>query len=239
MLAAGPVGSRKSPKEGSHRDDVPPELAVRAMCFSGEVWIGRARHGESFPKVSCSPSQVLSSTSGRLNLELRWFSRVFKVENIRGSPIGKTVVALEEGGGITGSLAHYVGGGRTHCLPWMKPFLLSIGRSRSSSVTSLTHFMTAGPGDEDPNSKHPKTPDKCDPSLSLDAITSLRGETLIFKDRYFGIILWNLHVTNISKVMSEITKTSGQNSKGGEVSKNNRPLNSLFMHIRWNKITDG
>lgn len=44
--------------------------------------------------------------------------------------------------------------------------------------------MTAGPGDEDPNPKHPKTPDKCDPSLSLDAITSLRGETMIFKDRY-------------------------------------------------------
>ncbi|TKC37354.1 hypothetical protein EI555_003675, partial [Monodon monoceros] len=42
-----------------------------------------------------------------------------------------------------------------------------------------------GPGDEDPNPKHPKTPDKCDPSLSLDAITSLRGETMIFKDRKF------------------------------------------------------
>uniref|UniRef100_G1Q151 Collagenase 3 n=1 Tax=Myotis lucifugus TaxID=59463 RepID=G1Q151_MYOLU len=46
-----------------------------------------------------------------------------------------------------------------------------------------------GPGDEDPNPKHPKTPDKCDPSLSLDAITSLRGETIIFKDRFF----WRLH----------------------------------------------
>lgn len=44
--------------------------------------------------------------------------------------------------------------------------------------------MPIGPGDEDPNPKHPKTPDKCDPSLSLDAITSLRGETIIFKDRY-------------------------------------------------------
>ncbi|XP_014715508.1 collagenase 3 [Equus asinus] len=46
-----------------------------------------------------------------------------------------------------------------------------------------------GPGDEDPNPKHPKTPDKCDPSLSLDAITSLRGETMVFKDRFF----WRLH----------------------------------------------
>ncbi|XP_005077376.1 collagenase 3 [Mesocricetus auratus] len=46
-----------------------------------------------------------------------------------------------------------------------------------------------GPGDEDPNPKHPKTPEKCDPALSLDAITSLRGETIIFKDRFF----WRLH----------------------------------------------
>jgi hypothetical protein len=53
-----------------------------------------------------------------------------------------------------------------------------------TSVISHTHFITAGPGDEDPNPKHPKTPDKCDPALSLDAITSLRGEMMIFKDRY-------------------------------------------------------
>ncbi|XP_044522198.1 collagenase 3 [Gracilinanus agilis] len=46
-----------------------------------------------------------------------------------------------------------------------------------------------GPGDEDPDPKHPKTPDKCDPALSLDAVTSLRGETIIFKDRFF----WRLH----------------------------------------------
>lgn len=50
--------------------------------------------------------------------------------------------------------------------------------------TSHICFAPAGPGDEDPNPKHPKTPDKCDPALSLDAITSLRGETMIFKDRY-------------------------------------------------------
>lgn len=62
--------------------------------------------------------------------------------------------------------------------------LLGLLDDRSSSVTSIIRFITAGPGDEDPNPKHPKTPDKCDPSLSLDAITSLRGETMVFKDRY-------------------------------------------------------
>ncbi|KAF3823511.1 hypothetical protein GH733_006979 [Mirounga leonina] len=59
-----------------------------------------------------------------------------------------------------------------------------------------------GPGDEDPNPKHPKTPDKCDPSLSLDAITSLRGEMMIFKDscsqqplyfRFGARFFWRLH----------------------------------------------
>uniref|UniRef100_A0A8C6Z0I0 Collagenase 3 n=1 Tax=Nothoprocta perdicaria TaxID=30464 RepID=A0A8C6Z0I0_NOTPE len=42
---------------------------------------------------------------------------------------------------------------------------------------------------KDPNPKHPKTPEKCDAELSLDAITELRGEMLIFKDRFF----WRLH----------------------------------------------
>uniref|UniRef100_A0A8C2LLQ2 Collagenase 3 n=1 Tax=Cricetulus griseus TaxID=10029 RepID=A0A8C2LLQ2_CRIGR len=68
------------------------------------------------------------------------------------------------------------------------------------TYTGKSHFMLPdddvqgiqslyGPGDEDPNPKHPKTPEKCDPALSLDAITSLRGETMIFKDRFF----WRLH----------------------------------------------
>lgn len=43
--------------------------------------------------------------------------------------------------------------------------------------------MIPGAGDRDPNPKHPKTPEKCDPELSLDAITELRGEMLVFKDR--------------------------------------------------------
>ncbi|TSK49664.1 Collagenase 3 [Bagarius yarrelli] len=30
----------------------------------------------------------------------------------------------------------------------------------------------------------PEAPDKCDPELSIDAVTELRGETLVFKDRY-------------------------------------------------------
>ncbi|CAH2225384.1 collagenase 3 [Pelobates cultripes] len=46
-----------------------------------------------------------------------------------------------------------------------------------------------GAGNSDPNPKHPKTPEKCDPELALDAITELRGEKFIFKDRFF----WRLH----------------------------------------------
>ncbi|CAM5073248.1 unnamed protein product [Natator depressus] len=46
-----------------------------------------------------------------------------------------------------------------------------------------------GAGDRDPNPEHPKTPEKCDENLSLDAITELRGEMMIFKDRFF----WRLH----------------------------------------------
>ena len=140
------VGSWSSTLEKEPKGGLPPRWrASRNVCESNvflrsSLWIGCAKDGESFPKVSCSPSPFLSPTSRKLNLELRWFSRAFEVENRRGNPTGKTVVALEEGGGITGSLVHYVGGGRTHCPPWMKLFLLSNDRSSSSSVTSLTHF---------------------------------------------------------------------------------------------------
>uniref|UniRef100_A0A8C4X4Y9 Collagenase 3 n=1 Tax=Erpetoichthys calabaricus TaxID=27687 RepID=A0A8C4X4Y9_ERPCA len=41
----------------------------------------------------------------------------------------------------------------------------------------------------------PEAPDKCDAYLSFDAVTKLRGETIIFKDRFY----WRLHpqLTNI------------------------------------------
>ncbi|XP_005998657.1 collagenase 3-like [Latimeria chalumnae] len=45
-----------------------------------------------------------------------------------------------------------------------------------------------GPSDK-PMPKPPQTPDKCDPGLSFDAITELRGEKMIFKDRFF----WRQH----------------------------------------------
>ncbi|KAF4086415.1 hypothetical protein AMELA_G00106000 [Ameiurus melas] len=35
----------------------------------------------------------------------------------------------------------------------------------------------------------PEAPNKCDPELSIDAVTELRGEKLVFKDRFF----WRLH----------------------------------------------
>ncbi|KAA8593853.1 hypothetical protein FQN60_004687 [Etheostoma spectabile] len=35
----------------------------------------------------------------------------------------------------------------------------------------------------------PDAPNKCDPMLSFDAVTELRGETIIFKDRFY----WRLH----------------------------------------------
>ncbi|XP_072182821.1 collagenase 3-like [Excalfactoria chinensis] len=46
-----------------------------------------------------------------------------------------------------------------------------------------------GAGGRDPHPKHPKTPEKCAADLSIDAITKLRGEMLVFKDRFF----WRLH----------------------------------------------
>lgn len=47
----------------------------------------------------------------------------------------------------------------------------------------LSYYMVPGAGDRDPNPKHPKTPEKCAADLSIDAITKLRGEMLVFKDR--------------------------------------------------------
>ncbi|XP_043928519.1 collagenase 3-like [Protopterus annectens] len=36
---------------------------------------------------------------------------------------------------------------------------------------------------------YPKTPERCDPELRFDAITDLRGEVIVFKDRFF----WRIH----------------------------------------------
>ncbi|XP_041055072.1 collagenase 3-like [Carcharodon carcharias] len=36
---------------------------------------------------------------------------------------------------------------------------------------------------------HPKTPEKCDPYLSFDAVGKIRGEVMFFKDRFF----WRVH----------------------------------------------
>ncbi|XP_067842262.1 collagenase 3 [Heptranchias perlo] len=36
---------------------------------------------------------------------------------------------------------------------------------------------------------HPKTPEKCDPYLSFDAVSKIRGETMFFKDRF----IWRVH----------------------------------------------
>ncbi|MEE6472875.1 hypothetical protein FKM82_009757 [Ascaphus truei] len=68
------------------------------------------------------------------------------------------------------------------------------------TYTQTSHFLLPdddvqgiqalyGSGDRDPNPKHPKTPEKCDPDLTIDAITELRGEKMIFKDRFF----WRQH----------------------------------------------
>lgn len=115
--------------------------------------------------------------------------------------------------------------------PWREHFLLSIGRVRSSSVTSFTHFITSGPGDEDPNPKHPKTPDKCDPSLSLDAITSLRGETLIFKDRYSCYYFIKSTHKTFAKHLHPCIQTAETSKlpKKGEICENNRILKIIEL----------
>lgn len=62
-------------------------------------------------------------------------------------------------------------------------FNIIIHRKEMNIVKLRSYNMIPGAGDKDPNPKHPKTPEKCDADLSLDAITELRGEMLIFKDR--------------------------------------------------------
>ncbi|MBN3300150.1 MMP13 Collagenase, partial [Amia calva] len=60
-----------------------------------------------------------------------------------------------------------------------------------------------------PNPNHrkvkpkPDAPDKCDPMLTFDAVTELRGETIIFKDRFF----WRLHPQMIEPEQTLIKMT--------------------------------
>ncbi|XP_029028166.1 collagenase 3 [Betta splendens] len=85
----------------------------------------------------------------------------------------------------------------------------ALGMSHSSDPGALMYpiyqYITGFPLSEDdiegiqalygpnPNSKkvkpRPVAPTKCDPDLSFDAVTELRGETIVFKDRYY----WRLH----------------------------------------------
>lgn len=52
---------------------------------------------------------------------------------------------------------------------------------------ALTLGWIAGPNpnpNDDKVKPRPDAPKKCDPMLSIDAVTGLRGETMVFKDRY-------------------------------------------------------
>ncbi|XP_042560376.1 collagenase 3-like [Clupea harengus] len=42
-----------------------------------------------------------------------------------------------------------------------------------------------GPNPDEPNPTGPSTPDACDPKIKLDAVTSMRGEMIFFKGRFF------------------------------------------------------
>ncbi|MBN3287751.1 MMP13 Collagenase, partial [Polyodon spathula] len=61
-----------------------------------------------------------------------------------------------------------------------------------------------GPNPNPPKVKpHPEAPKKCDPLLSFDAVTKLRGETIIFKDRFY----WRLHPQMVDVEQSLIKMT--------------------------------
>lgn len=72
----------------------------------------------------------------------------------------------------------------SRALRWETAALLSLWINYF--VTSgVTLDLIAGPN---PNPKKvkpkPEAPKKCEPTLSVDAVTGLRGETMVFKDRY-------------------------------------------------------
>lgn len=84
-------------------------------------------------------------------------------------------------------------------VPWQKHhILLMFASSRLFSVGP----PPASPDDpvKPTESASPQTPAKCDPTLSLDAVTTLRGEILFFKDRSGQeIILWCATLENENK----------------------------------------
>ncbi|CAI5694021.1 unnamed protein product [Oreochromis niloticus] len=49
----------------------------------------------------------------------------------------------------------------------------------------------------------PDAPKKCDPELTFDAVTELRGETIIFKDRYY----WRIHPQMVEPELTLIKST--------------------------------
>ncbi|KAM7413465.1 hypothetical protein PAMA_020723 [Pampus argenteus] len=99
----------------------------------------------------------------------------------------------------------------------------ALGMSHSSEAGALMYpiyaYTTGYPLSEDdiagiqalygPNQNHkkvkpkPNPPNKCDPMLSFDAITELRGETIIFKDRFY----WRLHLQMVEPVQAVIKNT--------------------------------
>ncbi|XP_061576201.1 collagenase 3 [Cololabis saira] len=99
----------------------------------------------------------------------------------------------------------------------------ALGMSHSGDAGALMYpiymYTTDFPLSEDdiegiqalygPNPDHkkvkprPDAPDKCDPMLSVDAVTELRGETMIFKDRFY----WRLRPQSVEPEQTLIKST--------------------------------
>lgn len=61
--------------------------------------------------------------------------------------------------------------------------LMSIARQSICNHFCVSGWFAGPNPDHEKVKPRPEAPDKCDPELSIDAVTELRGETLIFKDR--------------------------------------------------------
>ena len=146
------------------------------MCLSAAA---RLQLGQS-PRGVPSRSPPIPNTSLKPELVLE--------KGVQGSGRPRAGGATRVGAGSRVTLCVHHDSEAENLSPFLEGTRLlcvsGVGSSERPSLSpSALCVTTAGPGDEDPNPKHPKTPDKCDPSLTLDAITSLRGETMIFKDR--------------------------------------------------------